>query len=230
MTNDGTGLRIAFTLPASELKPTADEAVAKGFQVMGAPSIDVSKGEKDQFDLIQSQEGRDLVFTSMMAVHEVSKHFGDGFKPLLEGRKVYAVTPHVQAELKVVGVSAEIGRPSGALYIGGGTDLAGVPEGDRAEVLVTKPAGMSNGMLHILIALKRGELDWVLFTSPEAAENLLSHIYQKYGEDTGKTYLEEHVKIGAAGQDTAEFLRGKGLEPDLVSDSHGVEGILQKLS
>ena len=80
-----------------------------------------------------------------------------------------------------------------------------------------------------MIAIKRGELDWLAMTSPEAVRFLYGFMDEKYGEDDSRAYMDDNVKIAAVDSLTAEALKGFGREPDLVSPVPTFSGLLEAI-
>ena len=131
--------------------------------------------------------------------------------------------------LRRKGIEPSAGGDGGALQIGDETILSEVSDGNKAMVYRSLPAGIGNPLLHIMIAIKRGELDWLAMTSPEAVRFLYGFMDEKYGEDESREYMDDNVKIAAVDSLTAEALKEFGREPDLVSPVPTFSGLLEAI-
>ena len=221
--------RLAFMRTTRRIVDSVKEAEAMGFSVMAAPSITIVKGGDGEYVKVSeaASAGRPIVFMTSTAVEECFDHFKGGFRTMFKG-PVYASGSAAEC-LRRKGIESSAGGDGGALMVGDEAKLSEVSDGNKAMVYRSSPAGIGNPLLHIMIAIKRGELDWLAMTSPEAVRFLYGFMDEKYGEDDSRAYMDDNVKIAAVDSLTAEALKGFGREPDLVSPVPTFSGLLEAI-
>ncbi len=222
--------RLAFMRTTRRIIDSVKEAEAMGFKVMAAPNITIIKGGDGEYAKVSeaASSGKPVLFMTSTAVEECSDHFKGGFRGMFRG-PVYASGSAAEC-LRRKGIEPSAAGGDGALMIGDETDLSGMEGGDKAMVYRSAPAGIGNPLLHIMIAIKRGELDWIAMTSPESVGYLYGFMDEKYGEDDSRAYMDGNVRIAAVDSRTAEALREFGREPDLISPVPTFSGILEAIS
>ncbi|MBR7006006.1 MAG: uroporphyrinogen-III synthase [Candidatus Methanomethylophilaceae archaeon] len=215
--------RLGFMRTTRRLVDSVKEAEAMGFTVMAAPAVTIIKGDDREFAKISDAvaAGRPVAFMTSTAVEECSDHFKDSFKAMFKGGGALAAGTAAEC-LRHFGISPAGEDAEGALKAG--------PEGDPdAEAALYKavPAGIGSPVLHMMIAVKRGELDWLAFTSPTSADSFFGFMDSKYGVEASRAYLDDNVKVAAVDSRTAERLKALGRGPDLVASEPTFHGLLQ---
>jgi uroporphyrinogen-III synthase len=217
--------RLGFMRTTRRLVDSVKEAEAMGFSVMAAPAVTIIKGDDREFAKVSeaAAAGRPVVFLTSTAVEECSDHFKADFKRMFDAGGAFAE-----------GTAAECLRHFGIVPAGTSAENRVVvgPEGAPgvdAEVYKSVPAGIGNPVLHMMIAVKRGEVDWLAFTSPASADSFFGFMDSKYGKEQSIAYLEDNVKVAAVDARTRERLEALGRAPDLVSSEPTFHGLLQAI-
>ncbi len=223
-------IRVGFMRTTRRIVDSAKEAESMGFEVMAAPYATIVKGDDKEFAKISDavSEGKPVRFLSSTAVEMCADHFKKEFASTLSGSSVHAC-PSAAECLRRQGIEASVDDGVDGILIGEDGKIPDGPEELRAAVYASKEAGMGNPILHIMIAIKRGELDWLAMTSPSAAEVLFAFMDRKYGVDESRAYLDDHVKVAAMDDRTADALEKLGRKPDLVSKEPTFKGLLQSI-
>ena len=215
--------RLGFMRTTRRLVDSVKEAEAMGFTVMAAPAVTIIKGDDREFAKISDAvaAGRPVAFMTSTAVEECSDHFKDSFKAMFRGGGAFASGTAAEC-LRHFGISPAGEDAEGALKAG--------PEGypdSEAALYKAVPAGIGSPVLHMMIAVKRGELDWLAFTSPTSADSFFGFMDSKYGVEASRAYLDDNVKVAAVDSRTAERLKALGRSPDLVASEPTFHGLLQ---
>ena len=218
--------RLGFMRTTRRILDSVKEAESMGFEVMAAPYATITKADDREYAKIAdaAAAGKPVSFLTSTAVEMCLDHFKKDLAPMLSGCRVYASGSAAEC-LRRNGIEAEVSEDG--VLIG---EEGGMPEGAaemRAAVYRSAEAGIGSPVLHMMIAVKRGELDWLAFTSPAAARSFFRFMDGKYGEDDSRTYLDDHVKIAAMDEPTAAALEKLGRKPDLVSADPTFRGLLQ---
>ena len=247
---------IGFTRPASKLEDSKKEAEEMGFEVMVAPSLLIYTGDDKEFNRLEESAGPGVpvIFGSSTAVEECKKHFDSRFAPLFEKCEVISIGPSTSKALekegikvhsvpedyssyglldmmkdKVAGRKVVIVRSDrGSKVLSDGLTEAGAEVIDIAAYKLEE-AGMSNGLLHMIISIKRKAIDYMAFTSPLSAESFFAQIEDYYGKEKADRYLAENVKIAAIGKPTALKLESLGRKPDLVPEKTTFHDMLEAI-
>lgn len=208
---------------------SAKEAESMGFEVMAAPSETIVKGDDKEYAKIAAavSAGKPVCFLTSTAVEMCLDHFKKEFASTLSGSHVSACGSAVEC-LRRQGIEAAPEDKSG-LLVGAAGEMPEGPEDLRAAVYKASEAGIGSPLLHMMIAVKRGELDWLAMTSPSAARFFFGFMDRKYGEVDSRSYLDDNVKIAAMDKSTADALEELGRKPDLVSEEPTFKGLLQAI-
>lgn len=247
---------IGFTRPVSRLDDAVKEARDMGFEVMAAPSLEILPGEDSEFGKMEGsvEEGLTVVFGSGTAVEECSKRFGDRLPEMLSGCEVVSIGPNTTKVLEGAGIKAskepedyssyglvEIlrdsvkGRKVMVVRSDSGSDA--LSDGLRdvgAEVIDVaayrlKKAGMGNGLLHMMLSIKRKHMDCMAFTSPMSAQSFFDDIRDFFGQEDADRYMRENVKVAAIGRPTAMKLESLGRKPDIVPERTTFHDMLEAI-
>ena len=209
---------IGFTRPVSRLDDAVKEARDMGFDVMAAPSLEILPGEDAEFEKLEGsiEDGLTVVFGSGTAVEECSKRFGDRLPEMLSGCEVVSIGPNTTKVLEGAGIKASkepedyssyglvemlrdgvrgrkvmvVRSDSGSDVLSDGLRDAGAEVIDVAAYRLKK-AGMGNGLLHMMLSIKRGHMDCMAFTSPMSAQSFFDDIRDFFGQYT--------VQVGSTG-------------------------------
>ncbi len=222
--------RVGFMRTTRRIVDSAKEAEAMGFEVMAAPYATIVKSDDREYNKISDalSAGKPVCFLTSTAVEMCLDHYKKDFSSTFSGHKVLAGASAAEC-LRRQGIEAAVGEDAGAVLIGAEGELPEGPEELRAAVYKSSEAGIGSPILRIMIAIKRGELDWLAMTSPSAANLLFAFMDRKYGEDDSRAYLDDHVKIAAIDERTADALEKLGRKPDLVSSEPTFKGLLQSI-
>ena len=235
---------LGFTRPSQRLKDSVKEAEELGFQVMAAPSLDIQSGDATEFERLEANLGKDVpvIFGSATAVEECRKYFGDRMSTLFEGCRVISIGPNTtkylaKEHIKVSAVPEDFssfglvdllkdeirGRKVVIVRSDSGTDIlsdglrdAGAELVDIASYKLTD-MGMTSALMHMFIAIKRGQLDVMAFTSPMSAKSFFEQIESYYGKERAREYMDS-IKVAAIGRPTAMRLESLGRKPDIVPE------------
>lgn len=233
---------IGFTRPSKRIKDSVQEARDLGFDVMAAPSLEIMHGDDSEFKRLEESvtDGCTVVFGSSTAVEECQTFFGDRMKDVFAGARIVSIGPATTKKLEAAGFKVDavpedfssyglvdllkddakgkriviVRSDSGSDVLSDGLREAGADLVDIASYKL-KEVGMCPALLHMLIAVKRKQMDAMAFTSPMSATSFISHLEKKYGKEQGDAYLRQ-IKIAAIGRPTAERLRSLGFEPDII--------------
>ncbi len=228
---DDNMTRVGFMRTTRRIVDSAKEAEAMGFEVMAAPYATIVKADDREYAKITDalSAGKPVCFLTSTAVEMCLDHFKKDFSSTFSGQQVYAAASAAEC-LRRQGIEATAGENSDGVLVGAEGELPDGPVELRAAVYRSAEAGIGSPMLHMMIAIKRGELDWLALTSPSAARSLFAFMDKKYGVDDSRAYLDEHVKIAAMDKRTADALEELGRKPDLVSGEPTFKGLLQAIS
>ncbi len=235
---------IGFTRPSKRLKDSIKEAQDMGFEVMGAPSLEILPGEDSEFRRLEEAlgAGGTVVFCSSTAVEECQSRFGDGLAGMVGGLRVVSIGPATTSRLEKAGISPSavpedyssyglvdmlkgdargtrvtlVRSDSGSDVLSDGLREAGADVTDVA-VYRLREAGMGNALLHMLTSLKQGRIDVLAFSSPMSASSFISRVESHYGKEKGDEYLHR-VRIAAIGLPTSRRLEELGFPPDIVPE------------
>lgn len=216
-------IRIGFLRTTRRLLDSVKEAQGMGFEVMAAPYVTVLKGDDREFIKITDalSSDRPVRFMTSTAVEICSDHFKESFPAMFRGRRVSA-PENVSLCLAKSGIDSVPEPAGGELRIGA--------DPEEASVYKEVPAGMGSPILHLMIAIKRGEIDWIALTSPGTADYLYEFLEKKYGKENSRLYMDEHVKIAVMNRETEERLASYGRKPDLVSPEPYFSSLLKSVS
>lgn len=235
---------VGFTRPSKRIKDSMQEARDMGFEVMAAPSLEIMPGDDSEFQRLESSvtDGCTVVFGSSTAVEECQRYFGDRLAQVFSKARIVSIGPATTKKLEAAGLNVDavpedfssyglvdllgsdvsgkrvvvVRSDSGTDVLSDGLHEAGADLVDIASYKL-KEVGMCPALLHLMIAVKRKQLDVMAFTSPLSATSFLSHLEKQFGKEKGEEYLRQ-VKIAAIGRPTAERLRSLGFEPDIVPE------------
>lgn len=235
---------VGFTRPSKRLKDSIKEAQDLGFDVMGAPSLEILRGEDSEFTRLEEELKTDctVVFCSSTAVEECQTRFGNGLAGMVKGHRVVSIGPATTARLEAAGIRPDavpedyssyglvdmlkggaqgsrivlVRSDSGSDVLSDGLKEAGATVADIA-VYRLREAGMGNALLHMLTSLKQGRIDVMAFSSPMSASSFISRVESHYGKERGDEYLHR-VKIAAIGLPTSRKLEELGFPPDIVPE------------
>ena len=92
-----------------------------------------------------------------------------------------------------------------------------------------KKAGMGNGLLHMMLSIKRKHMDCMAFTSPMSAQSFFDDIRDFFGQEDADRYMRENVKVAAIGRPTAMKLESLGRKPDIVPERTTFHDMLEAI-
>ena len=220
------------------------EARDLGFDVMAAPSLEIMPGDESEFKRLEDSvtDGCVVVFGSSTAVEQCQKYFGDRLVGVFQGAKIVSIGPATTKRLTAAGFQVDavpedfssyglvdllkgeasgrrivvIRSDSGSDVLSDGLRAAGADLVDIASYKL-KEVGMCPALLHMMIAVKRAQMDVMAFTSPMSASSFIRHLEEHYGKEKGDEYLRQ-IKIAAIGRPTSERLESLGFKPDIVPE------------
>ncbi len=235
---------IGFTRPGKRIKDSVKEAEELGFDVMAAPSLDIESGDESEFRRLESVVGPGIpvIFGSATAVEECKRYFGDRLTQVFSECRVISIGPNTTKYLEAAGIKVDSvpedycsfglvdmlkddvnGRTVVLVRSNCGTDIlsdglrdAGADVQDIASYKLTQ-VGMNSALLHMMIAIKRKEMDVMAFTSPMSASSFISSMEEYFGKEKGDE-LMRNVRIAAIGKPTAMRLKSLGFPPDIVPE------------
>ena len=246
---------VGFTRPTQRIKDSMDEARAMGFDVMAAPSLEILPGDDEEFKRLESSvtEGCTVIFGSSTAVEQCQKYFGDRMGAVFQGARIVSIGPATSKKLEAAGFTVDAvpedfssyglvdmlkGEVSGKRVVvirsDSGSDVLsdGLREAGADLVCIAsyklKEVGMCPALLHLLTAVKRGQLDVMAFTSPMSATSFIGHVERRFGKEKGDEYLRQ-AKIAAIGRPTSERLESLGFKPDIVPEETTFHDMLQAI-
>lgn len=235
---------LGFTRPNKRLGDSVKEAEGLGFEVMAAPSLDIQPGDASEFQRLEDNLGKDVpvIFGSATAVEECGKHFGDRLPGLLSGCRVISIGPNTTRYLEREGITVSAvpedfssfglvdmlkddvcGRKVVIVRSDSGTDILSDGLRDSGAELVDIAAykltdvGLTSALMHIFIAIKRGKLDVMAFTSPMSARSFFRQMKDYYGREATMRYLDG-IKVAAIGRPTAMALESLGRPADIIPE------------
>lgn len=235
---------LGFTRPSKRIKDSVKKAKELGFTVMAAPSLEIMHGNELEFRRLEESltDGCVAVFGSSTAVEECQNFFGDRLIEVFEGAKIVSIGPTTTKRLRAAGFDVDsvpedfssyglvdllndevkgrrvvvIRSDSGTNVLSDGLRDAGADLVDVASYKLME-VGMCPALLHMMIAVKRRQIDVMAFTSPMSASSFISHLEKYFGKDKGDKYLHQ-IKIAAIGRPTLERLESLGFRPDIVPE------------
>lgn len=233
---------VGFTRPSQRIKDSVQEARDMGFDVMAALSLEIMPGDDSEFNRLEGSvtPGCVVVFGSSTAVEQCQRFFGDRLGQVFEGAKIVSIGPATTKKLETAGFNVDavpedfssyglvdllkgeangkrivvVRSDSGTDILSDGLKAAGADLVDIASYKL-KEVGMCPALLHMMIAVKRAQLDVMAFTSPMSASSFIAHLEKQYGKEKGDQYLHQ-IKIAAIGRPTSERLESLGFKPDIV--------------
>ena len=246
---------VGFTRPTQRIKDSIDEARAMGLDVMAAPSLEIVPGDDGEFKRLEESvtDGCIVVFGSSTAVEQCQRFFGDRMGSVFAGAKIVSIGPATTKRLESAGFAVDAvpedyssyglvdllkseaaGRRVVIVRSDSGSDVLSDGLGDAGADLVCiasyklREVGMCPALLHLLIAVKRGQLDCMAFTSPMSASSFIRHVEDRFGREKGHEYLRG-MKIAAIGRPTSERLESLGFKPDIVPEKTTFHDMLQAI-
>ena len=227
---------VGFTRPTQRIKDSMDEARAMGLDVMAAPSLEILPGDDEEFKRLEESvtDGCVVVFGSSTAVEQCQKFFGDRIGQVFHGSvdavpedySSYGLVDLLKDEAagrRVVIVRSD----SGSDVLSDGLRAAGADLVSIASYKL-KEVGMCPALLHLLLAVKRRQLDVMAFSSPMSASSFIRHVEEHFGKERGDEYLRQ-IKIAAIGKPTSERLESLGFKPDIVPEKTTFHDMLQAI-
>ena len=235
---------LGFTRPNKRLKDSVKEAEDLGFQVMAAPSLDIQSGDDAEFDRLEANLGKDVpvIFGSATAVEECRKHFGERLPELFGQCRVISIGPNTTKYLEREGITVSAvpedfssfglvdllkheirGKKVVIVRSDSGTDILSDGLKDAGAELIDiasyklQDMGMTSALMHMFIAIKRGQMDVMAFTSPMSAKSFFNQIDDYYGKEKAREYMDG-IKVAAIGRPTAMTLKAIGRPADIVPE------------
>lgn len=235
---------LGFTRPSKRLKDSVKEAEELGFEVMAAPSLDIQSGDASEFERLEANLGEDVpvIFGSATSVEECRKYFGDRMATLFNGCRVISIGPNTTKYLAKEGIKVSavpedfssfglvdllkdeirgkkviiVRSDSGTDILSDGLKDAGAELVDIASYKLTD-MGMTSALMHMFIAIKRGQMDVMAFTSPMSAKSFFNQMDEYYGKEKARGYMDS-IKVAAIGKPTAMTLKAIGRPADIVPE------------
>ncbi len=235
---------LGFTRPSKRIKDSVKEAEELGFTVMAAPSLEIMRGDESEFRKLEESLTDEcvVVFGSSTAVEECQNFFGDRFAEVFGGVRIVSIGPTTTKRLKAARFDVDVvpkdfssyglvnllkneakSRRVVVIRSDSGTDVLSDGLRDVGADLVDvasyklKEVGICPALLHMMIAVKRRQIDVMAFTSPMSASSFISHLEKHFGKEEGDGYLHR-IKIAAIGRPTSERLESLGFKPDIVPE------------
>lgn len=236
-------MKVAITRPREKSEDTVNLVKAKGWEALIVPTVEI-KPRKDALKGVDLAEHDWLVLTSSAGAEIVLEHYKDevkkvkiaciGSKTAKELRRrgfEVAFTPKefeakaLAEELlkrgaegsKILVARASIGREVLVKVLRSKAEVTEIPIYDT--VMTTDTAGIRD----FSRGLDNGEVDAVIFTSSQAAKNLISSMGEK-----GIDKLNRLI-VCAIGPITAETLKEKGVRVDVIPEEYTVKACLDEL-
>ena len=204
---------IGILYPAKMIKDRAAEATEAGFQPFGMQCSEITPVEHILPDC-------DTVAVRSLAALEACH--GE-----LKG-KVWSEDQDVMGVMRGLGMDVSDACTGRVACVRAKEDP--VMDGADDIVVCECPEVLKgSALLHIMIALKRGELDTLVLNNAESADLLVKSLDDKYGIDDSRYYLEEHVKVVTVGPTARAYMGHIGIEPDLVLDDQPLPKILERI-
>ena len=246
---------VGFTRPTQRIKDSMDEARAMGLDVMAAPSLEILPGDDEEFKRLEESvtDGCVVVFGSSTAVEQCQKFFGDRIGQVFQGAKIVSIGPATTKKLEAAGFSVDavpedyssyglvdllkdeaagrrvviVRSDSGSDVLSDGLRAAGADLVSIASYKL-KEVGMCPALLHLLLAVKRRQLDVMAFSSPMSASSFIRHVEEHFGKERGDEYLRQ-IKIAAIGKPTSERLESLGVKTGIVPEKTTFHDMLQAI-
>ena len=177
---------VGFTRPSVRIKDSVQEARDLGFDVMAAPSLEIMPGDESEFKRLEDSvtDGCVVVFGSSTAVEQCQKYFGNRLVGVFQGAKIVSIGPATTKRLTAAGFQVDavpedfssyglvdllkgeasgrrivvIRSDSGSDVLSDGLRAAGADLVDIASYKL-KEVGMCPALLHMMIAVKRAQMD-----------------------------------------------------------------------
>ncbi|MDD2936088.1 MAG: uroporphyrinogen-III synthase [Candidatus Methanomethylophilaceae archaeon] len=250
--------RIGFTRPVERLRDSVKEAEEMGFDVIAAPSMRITPGDRAEFDrardLIVSGNASYAVFGSVTAVEECIKAYGEDFVPLFSKVRIVSIGPSTGAALMSAGIRTDalpeefsssgivdllkdsvrgktvllVRSDSGSDVLYNGLSDAGAETVSIATYKLEE-FGMNSALLHLITAIKGGKIDVMAFTSPMSAKIFYSQMQAQAGVPA-TVEMMGGLKVAAIGKPTSEALRSLGREPDIVPKESTFRDLLEAIA
>lgn len=248
-------LSVGFTRPRKRIAETAESIRARGWEPVGAPSLEVIHGDKLTYDMarnvLASGSAYFTVFGSITAVEECMKEWGDALPGLLRLTEVACTGPRTAEHLlKGVGrttdvipetytgigvaetIAGEVKDKTVLLLRSGSGDMrmVGILEKAGAAVLDVAtydlvPSEVGSEMNDLMDRILNGNLDAMLFSSPLSASSFMDGLRAKAGVGKADAAMERVFKV-AIGGPTAEGMREIGIEPNALPENSTFDGML----
>lgn len=236
-------MRIAITRPREKSQDTLSLVEARGWEALIVPTVEI-KPRENALEGIDLGDFDWLVLTSSFGAELVLQRCKDGVKKV----KIACIGPRTAKELEKHGVKAA--------FIPGKFEAAALAEellkkgAEGKKILVARASSGrellvetlrkkarvtevplydtvmvrdTKGIQDFIRSLDSDKLDAVIFTSSQAAKNLLSAI----GEE--RIPRLNSLVVCAIGPITAETLRRRGIEVDIMPPEYTVEACLREL-
>jgi uroporphyrinogen-III synthase len=236
-------LRVAITRPREKAGETLALCSTRGWDALIVPTVEL-RPRKKALEGIDLKDFDWLVLTSSSGAEMALKHYKDKAKKV----KIACIGPKTAAEVMRRGYQVaftptkyEAGALAEELLRKGaegkrilvarastGREVLVRLLGTRAEVKEvslydTSMVRDTRGIEEFVKALEEGKLDAIIFTSSQAAKNLLSAL------DDEKKALIGNLRVCAIGPITASALRRGGIKVDAVPQEYTVKGCLDEL-
>lgn len=249
-------IKLGFTRPEERLGESVKKAEDLGFRVLGAPSMKIITGDKEEFqkirDYLSSGKASFAVFGSITAVEKCIGVFGEEFPSMFENVSVVSIGPGTGKALTDAGVKSDMmpqeyssygivdmlenkvkGKTVLLIRSDSGTEVLfeGLSEAGADAVTIAtyrlEEYGMTPELIEIMNSIENGYLDVMAFTSPKSSRIFYSQMKERFGDRTSN--LMNSVKIAAIGGPTADALRKLGSEPDIIASEFTFMGMLKNI-
>lgn len=236
-------MRVAITRPREKAEETIALVEARGWKALIVPTVELKPREK-ALEGVNIRDFDWLVLTSSAGAEQALGHFGEDARNV----KIACIGPKTAAEAERRGYDvaftpskyeaealAEELLSSGAE----GKKILVARASSGREVLIQvlkKKADVTEvslydtamprdigGIEEFREALRKKELDAVIFTSSLAARNLLSHLKKE------EKHAINAMEVCAIGPITARVLREEGIKVDAVPGEYTVKACLEEL-
>ena len=247
---------LGFTRPASKLGASVKEAESMGFTVIATPSLEVRMADGSEFRRLEESlvPGAVAVFGSTTAVDMCQAYFGERLSSVFSGHPVFAIGAKTAENLKALGIAVRelpqeyssygllesfAGEFSGKRVVmvrsDSGTEVLSEGMSDLGAELVDiaaytlVDAGVTDGTVAMMEAIRDGRMDWIAFTSPMSASVFFGHMEERFGDD-GLRMMCSRVRVAAIGRPTAEELKSMGRPADLVPQRSTFRDLLEAIA
>lgn len=204
---------IGILFPAKVIKDRATEASKAGFQPFGMQCSEIESVE-------HTIPSCDTLIVPSLAALEACHAEMTG--------KVWSDDETVKGVMTHLGLDV-VDSPSGKLACLRSSQDSPLDGAEDVVVCNCPPVLKGSALLHVMIGLKRGEVDTLVFNNAESAHLLVESLDEKYGVDDSRYYLEEHVRIATVGPTALAYVKHLGLEPEFVLDDQPLTEILKKI-